>query len=70
MGGIACSMKCFGVPYFSPIAPRTRLNPDIIIRQPLWKQTIRPDFLNSPNENRVGNTVRGWTDKDKKGDRK
>lgn len=70
IGGMACSMKCFGVPYFTPIAPKTKVNPDVIIRQPIWKQKMRPDSLNSPNEKRAGNMVRGWMDKNKKGDRK
>ncbi|HZK34792.1 MAG TPA: spore germination protein [Bacillota bacterium] len=70
IGGMACSMKCFGVPYFAPVAPKTKVNPDVIIRQPIWKQRMRPDLLNSPNQKRAGNTVRGWAYKDKKGNRK
>lgn len=70
IGGMACSMKCFGVPYFTPVAPKTKVNPDVMIRQPIWKQRMRPDSINSPNEKRAGNMVRGWIDKNKKGDRK
>ena len=70
VGGMACSMKCFGVPYFTPVAPKTEVNPDVIIRQPIWKQRMRPDLLNNPNKTRTGKIVRGWADKDKKGDRK
>jgi len=33
-----CSMKSFGVPYLSPLAPRRRHNPDIILRLPVWMQ--------------------------------
>ncbi|HZJ83021.1 MAG TPA: spore germination protein [Clostridia bacterium] len=65
VGGFACSMKSFGVPYFAPIAPRTKVNPDVIIRQPLWKQTMRPDSTNTPNKRRAGKIVRGWAYKDK-----
>ncbi|MDD2502805.1 MAG: spore germination protein [Clostridia bacterium] len=70
IGGMACSMKCFGVPYFTPIAPKTRVNPDIVIRQPIWKQSMRPDSLNSPNKKRAGRKVRGWAEKKKRGNRK
>lgn len=70
VGGLACSMKSFGVPFLSPIAPRTRINPDIIIRQPIWKQAFRSDPTNTPNKKRTGKKVRGWTNKGKKGDRK
>lgn len=70
LGGFACSMKCFGVPYFAPIAPRTKVNPDVIMRQPLWNQTMRPDPSNSPNRKKAGSTVRGWKKESNKGDKK
>lgn len=62
-GGIACSMKSFGVPYFSPVAPRTKFNPDVITRQPISKQKMRPDFLNPVKRKSAGNNPRGWTKK-------
>lgn len=33
-----CSMKSFGVDYLSPVSPRRRHNPDIILRLPSWMQ--------------------------------
>ena len=33
-----CSMKSFGIPYLSPLAPKRRHNPDIILRLPVWMQ--------------------------------
>ena len=68
VAGFACHMKSFGVPYLSPIAPRTRINPDVIIRQPLWRQNKRPDPINPINRNRTGRITRGWT-KEEKGER-
>lgn len=60
IGCIVCNMKSFGVPFFSPIAPKTKANPDIIIRQPLWNQKIRPDYLNQKNRKRQGDNPMGW----------
>lgn len=62
IGGFACNMKSFGVPYFSPVAPRTRINLDVIFKGPLWKQTLRPDPSNTLNRTRSGDVVRGWID--------
>jgi spore germination protein KA len=59
VGAIACHMKSFGVPFFTPVAPKTKTNPDIIIRQPLFKQTMRPDAFNPPNRRKSGNKTRG-----------
>jgi spore germination protein KA len=67
-GGLACSMKSFGVPYFSPIAPKTESGRDIIIRMPTWMQKMRPDYLNTRNRTRMGKAVRGWPSQDKTGD--
>ena len=65
---IASNMKSFGVPFLSPIAPKTMVNPDVIFRQPIWKHKIRPDFLNTLDRSRQGPKARGWK-KDKGGDR-
>lgn len=63
LGGMACSMKSFGVPYFSPVAPKTKVNPDTIIRGPIFKQTQRPDAVNPLDRKRAGDTPGGWSDK-------
>ncbi len=67
-GGIACSMKSFGVPYFSPVAPKTNSNRDLIIRAPAYTNMERPDFLNTRNRTRAGKIVRGWTNSGGEGD--
>ncbi|USK68273.1 spore germination protein [Peribacillus frigoritolerans] len=45
-----CSLRSFGVPYMSPLAP---LNPeglgDTFFRRPMWALKYRPEFLSSNN---------------------
>jgi len=60
IAGVACHMKSFGVPFLSPIAPRTKINPDIIIKQPSWRLEKRGDFLNTPDRRRQPRVSRGW----------
>ncbi|MGE5405386.1 MAG: spore germination protein [Candidatus Saccharibacteria bacterium] len=57
---LACSMKSFGVPYFTPLAPRTAVNPDVVIRNQIWTQKNRPDAHQSPNRKRQGDNVKVW----------
>ncbi|KPU44800.1 spore germination protein A1 [Oxobacter pfennigii] len=64
LGIMTCSMKSFGVPFFSPVAPKTRTNPDIIIKYPIWMQRNRPDYLNVPNRRRQGRNVTNWSKED------
>ncbi|MCL5072616.1 MAG: spore germination protein [Actinobacteria bacterium] len=66
LGGIACSMKSFGVPYFSPISPKTKSNLDIIVSAPISKHKQRPDYINPLNRKRQGDITQGW--KKKRGD--
>ena len=68
-GGLICSMKSFGVLYVSPITPKTKPNHDAVIRQPLWAQKERPDFLNTHDRSKTGKTVRGWKDQNSKGNK-
>lgn len=63
-GGMICSMKSFGVPYLSPVAPKTQKGQDIIVRAPIWTQTARPDFLNPLRRNR-SHESKGWDYKPK-----
>jgi len=60
----ACSIKSFGVPYFSPIAPSTKIGPDFLIRAPIWMQKNRPDEFNTPNRKRQGNNQKVWIDEE------
>ena len=60
------SQKSFGVPFFSPFAPRTsNVMADTITRGPIWKQEKRPDYLNPQDVTRQPKISRGWTKKDK-----
>ncbi len=65
-GGLACSLKSFGVPYFSPVAPKTTSGHDTIVRMPPWMQKTRPDFINTSDRTRMGKVVRGWVARDEK----
>lgn len=50
-----CSLRSFGVPYLTPMAPLILANiGDSIIRLPLWAQKKRPKPISGDNENRVG----------------
>ena len=66
---LSLSMKSFGVPFFTSIAPETRSNRDKIIRGPLHNQDYRPDYLNTQNEKRMGDDPRGWVTTKPGGDR-
>lgn len=57
---LTLSAKSFGVPFFSPISPTTKSNKDKIIRDNIYNQTYRPDYLNTENEKRMGDSPRGW----------
>jgi len=47
LGGLLCSIKSFGVPFLSPVAPKTKSNKDVVIMYPDGgKHTGKPDFLN------------------------
>lgn len=69
-GGFICSMKSFGVPYFSPVAPKTKAEHNIVIIAPPWTLKERADYLNTVNRSRTGGTVRGWIRQDKRGNDK
>lgn len=68
LGGIACSMKSFGVPYFTPIAPRTRASKDLIIRHPVWQQKRRPDAANSLDRIKAGRNPNWYVKKKREED--
>ena len=62
-----CSAKSFGVPFMSPIGPKTHssfVGP--FVRSPIWKQERRPDYLNPKDVDRQPNISRKWTKNDKK----
>jgi spore germination protein KA len=58
---ILVSMKSFGVPVVSTIAPKTGGSKDFILRWPLWMQEKRPDYLNTLDKRRQPKISRLWT---------
>ena len=69
LGGLICSIKSFGVPYFAPIAPKTKSGADVLLRGPLWLQKERPDYLNPLDRRRMSKITRGWTKGEEEGDK-
>lgn len=55
-------MKSFGVPFLSGISPRIRRGKDILIRKSVWKQELRPDYLNTLDPRRQPHVSRKWTE--------
>lgn len=64
------SMKSFGVPLLSPIGPRTKTGPDVVLRGPVWSMEIRPDYVDSLDRKKQPRISRGWMKKDKRQKRK
>jgi len=63
---LTASLKSFGVPYLSPVGPRTTEGFDLVYRLPAFLHKRRPDYLNSQDLIRQPQEARGWT-KDKSG---
>jgi spore germination protein KA len=40
------SLKSFNIPFLSPKAPYSPSSKDMILRRPMWKQWLRPTFIN------------------------
>lgn len=62
-----CSMKSFGVPYLSPLAPRTTAGLDVFIRGPVFNQERRPDELNTQDDRKQPLISREWTKEQRSG---
>lgn len=69
LGGLVCSMKSFGVPFLSPIAPKTKGNSGLALVMPAFSQKERPDYLNTLDRKRTGENPRGWIKRDKGGEK-
>lgn len=66
LGIWSTSVKSFGVPYMSPIGPKTSNNLfKVIFRAPEWKMEYRPDYLNAKKVKKQDKYSMGWK-KDKK----
>ncbi|UZJ79269.1 spore germination protein [Fictibacillus sp. KU28468] len=53
-----CSLRSFGVPYMSPLAPLIPAEVgDTFIRAPMWTGTKRPAYISGPNQQRDGDNM-------------
>lgn len=57
---LLCTVKSLGVPYLSPVAPKTKAGYDIILRGPFHAQELRPDDLNAQDRRRQASVSRQW----------
>jgi spore germination protein KA len=62
--GLLINLKSFGVPIFAPVAPVTKEGADTLFRRPVWKQEMRPDYVNPLDKRRQPKVSRGWTKED------
>lgn len=64
LSAVLVHTKSFGVPLVSSITPKVKKSKDVIIRQPHWKQELRPDYLNTLNTRRQPHYARQWAQED------
>lgn len=64
-----CSMKSFGMPYLTPVAPKTVYGGDVVLRSPVFQQPRRPDELNTKDPVRQETFSRMWTKKRRGGEK-
>lgn len=62
---LMASMKSFGVPFLSPVAPRMKKGKDVINVQPVWREDARDDYLQTLDRRRQPPVSRKWTSKKK-----
>lgn len=61
MGFWMVSAKSFGVPFVSPVGPRTSGGfSEAVIKEPVWKQEKRPDYINPKERDRQPAKSRAW----------
>ncbi|QDR81509.1 GerA spore germination protein [Sporomusa termitida] len=54
-------MKSFGMPYLSPISPKSTGGLDVFVRGAVFRQESRPDALNTKDPTRQPHISRRWT---------
>lgn len=65
-----CAAKSFGVPFMAPFGPKTQGGiQDQFLREPIWKQERRPDYLNTKDSEKQPKISRQWTRSKKKKDK-
>lgn len=70
-GLMLVSAKSFGVPFMVPFGPRTSDKiSNKFLRDPIWKQEKRPDYLNVKKQIKQPKISREWAEKEKKKHRK
>jgi len=58
----SCSVKSFGVPFMTPVGPKTSSNFLVqFMRSPIWKQEKRHDYLNVKDANKQSKISRQWS---------
>ncbi len=57
---ILCNMKSYGMPYVSPVVPKSGAGLDVIIRGPVYRQELRPDALSPKMSRRQPHTSQVW----------
>jgi len=55
------SLRSFGVPYLSPVAPLREPSSDIVMRGQIWTMWHRPPFLRQRDKIRQDRVVRKWS---------
>lgn len=58
--GLLANMRSFGIPFMAPAGPVTAANPDFFLRGPIWKQEMRPDYIDPLRRRRQPKISRGW----------
>lgn len=54
------SLKSVGVPFFSPVSPMRPSAPDVILRGPAWKMSLRPSFFRPKDLRRQPRVSKLW----------
>jgi spore germination protein KA len=67
LAALLCRMKSFGMPYLTPVAPRTIANYDVVLRGQVYRQELRPDAIGARDPRRQPGVSRRWTKKPPEG---
>jgi len=65
---LLCRMKSFGVPYMTPVVPKTLSGYDVVLRGPVFQQWSRPDALNVKDQRRQPLISRVWKNFNRRND--
>ena len=57
---LTANLKSFGVPYLSPVGPRTVGGVDVVYRMPVFFHDKRPDYVNPQDITSQPQVSRGW----------